>query len=193
MRQALVPLLLLLFPLAAQAGENTSVYTAFDLEKCRVIEAGDEYVYGGTWACDGYGGIDVIQSSVDDRSFSAFGKDGAKHCSFRKTFSPFNTSLSPIEWRLKNGRPFAAIERWSVVSDENGNSVTWLAVNALRETDSCHVHYVSGSYPNANQQARRAADDLAEGFDCENDVPTVDSKVGAPPIEFTACRELPKE
>ncbi len=193
MRRTLAPLFLALGTLAANAEGNTSAYTAFDLEKCRVIEPGDEYVYAGTWACDGYGGVDVIQSSADDRSFAAFGKDGAKHCSFAKTFSPFNTSLSPIEWRLKNGQPFAAIERWSVVSDENGNSVTWLVVNALLERDSCHVHYVSGSYPNANEQARRAADDLAEGFDCENDVPTVDSKVGAPPIEFTACRELPRE
>lgn len=193
MRQALVPLVFLLCPIAADAGGHTSAYTTFDLGKCRVVEPGDEYVYAGTWACDGYGGIDVVQASADDRSFAAFGRNGKNHCAFRKTFGPFNTALSPIEWRLKDGKPVAAIERWSVVSGEYGNSVTWLVVNALRDGESCHVHYVAGSYSNANQQARRAADDLAEGFDCENDVPTSDSKAGQPPIVFSACKDIAKQ
>ena len=96
-----------------------------------------------------------------------------------KTFNPFNTALSPIEWRIANGVPFAAIERWSISDSEGNRAGTWLVVTALRDGQSCHVHYVAGSYPDANEQARRAADDLARGFDCENDVPTSDSKIGA--------------
>ena len=76
MRRTLAPLFLALGTLAANAEGNTSAYTAFDLEKCRVIEPGDEYVYAGTWACDGYGGIDIIQASADDRSYAAFGTNG---------------------------------------------------------------------------------------------------------------------
>ena len=193
MRRTLVPLLLLLGASTANAEGNSSAYTRFELEKCRVIEPGDEYVYAGSWACNGFGGIDIIQSSADDRSYAAFGKEGMTHCAFRKTFSPFNTALSPIEWRLKDGKPIAAIERWNVGSEMDLDAKSWLVVTAIRDTDSCHVHYVAGSYPNANEQARRAADDLAEDFDCENDVPTVDSTVGPPPIDFRSCRELAKE
>ena len=182
-----------LWPLAAPAAELSSAYTKFDLKDCKQAIPADEYVFEGMWVCKGFGGIDIYQSGEDARSYAAFGIDAARHCAFRKTFNPFNTALSPVEWRLKDGKPFAAIERWSVVNDDKGNSVTWLVVNALRANDSCHVHYVSGSYPEANAAARRAADDLAEGFNCETDVPTVDSKAGPPPIEFKACKDMARE
>src|SRR5262249_39033996 len=155
--------------------------------------AADEYVFEGSWLCKGYRGLDIFQSGADGRSYAAFGKHAADHCAARKTFNPFNTALSPIEWRIKNGKPIAAIERWSV-SDGEGHPVgTWLVVTALRDGESCHVHYVAGSYPNANGEARKAADDLAEGFDCENDVPTISSKIGPPPIDLVACRDVEKE
>ena len=64
---------------------------------------------------------------------------------------------------------------------------------ALRDGQSCHVHYVAGSYPDANAQARRAADDLARDFNCDSDVPTSDSNIGPPPIAMIACRELQGE
>ena len=176
----------------AAAAEITSAYTSFDLDTCAVTKKGDEYVYAGTWACPGEAGIDIVQSYGDDRAYVAFGREATKHCAFRKTFSPFNTALSPVEWRMKDGKPFAAIERWSVVTDDNGNSVTWLVVNALRDGDSCHVHYVAGSYPDANAVARIMADD-SENFDCITDTPTVDSKVGAPPIALVSCMELENE
>jgi hypothetical protein len=175
---------------AAGATDITSSVTKFDLAGCKVIEPADEYVHAGTWTCKGYGAVSIIQSSTDDRSYAAFGQNGIKHCAFRKTFSPFNTALSPVEWRIKGGKAFAAIERWSVVKDDRGHSVTWLVVNALRKNDSCHVHYVDGSYPDANGAARRAADKLAPGFDCGNGVPTVDSKIGAPPIDLISCNDL---
>lgn len=193
MKRLAVLSVLCLWPAASLAAEYTSVYTSFDLETCKVLEKGDEFVYAGTWACKGYKGIDVIQASSDDRTYAAFGKNGKTHCAFKKTFNRFNTALSPIEWRLKDGKPIAAIERWSVVNDDEGHSVTWLVVNALRKNNSCHVHYVAGSYPDANADARRAADDLAEDFNCENDAPTVDSKVGEPGIDLSACKDLPAE
>jgi hypothetical protein len=180
-----------LWPAAAGAAEYSSVYTKFDLDTCKVIEKGDEYVYAGTWKCEGYKGMDVVIASSDDRDYAGIGKNAAQTCAFKKTFNRFSTALSPIEWRLKDGKPIAAIERWRVVVDDDGNTVTWLVVNALKENDTCHAHYVAGSYPNANAQARRAADDLAEDFSCENDAPTADSTVGEPGIDLAACRDLP--
>lgn len=188
-----MPLIFCLSGASALAGAAKSFYTPFDLDHCRQIDPGDEYEYEGAWSCTGYKDLDIVISGADARSFAAFGRNGMQHCAFRKTFTPFNTALSPVEWRIRDGKAFAAIERWSVVADENGNSVTWLVVNALRPGNSCHVHYVAGSYPDANAQARRAADDLAQDFDCASDVPTVDSKVGPPPIVLLSCDELARE
>ena len=37
----------------ASAEEITSAYTKFDLQACKLVEKGDEYVYAGTWRCKG--------------------------------------------------------------------------------------------------------------------------------------------
>jgi len=180
-----------LVPSAALAGGNTSTYTAFDIEKtCLQVARGDGMVFAGSWKCAGFGGNDIVVSLDDERSYVGFGPRPTETCAFRKTFGRFNTALSPVEWRLKNGKPFAAIERWRVVTDDDGGSVTWLVVTKLDGKQACHVHYVAGSYPNANEHARRAADDLVPGFDCQQDVPTVDSKVGPPGIDMVSCGEL---
>jgi len=135
----------------------------------------------------------MLVSISDDRSFVGFGRYPARSCAYAKTFFGLNTALSPVEWRLKRGRPIAAIQRWRVVTDENGNTATWLVVTAIKGSDACPVHYIAGSYPNANELARSYADDIAEDFDCEFDVPTVDSKVGPPGVEFVSCREMRQE
>ncbi len=185
---------LCLWPAAALATGYSSTYSKFDLEKtCTLIEKGDEFVYAGTWKCPGLKDLDVVIASSDDRDNVGFGPKGAETCSFKKTFSRFSTALSPIEWRLKDGKPIAAIERWRVVMDDDGNTNTWLVVTALKGGEACPVHYVAGSYPDANAQARRAADDLAEDFNCETGVPTVDSKAGEPGITMMACGELASE
>jgi hypothetical protein len=191
-RAAAVAALCLWPPLAA-ADEISSVYTVFDLKNCTQVEKPDEYVYEGLWRCQGYGGHDIWQGGYDARSVAAFGTGKDNVCALRKTFHPFNTALSPVEWRVRNGRPFAAIERWSVSQGDEQPSVTWLVVSKLEDGNSCHMHYVAGSYPNANEQARRAADDLASGFDCQTGTPTYSSKVGAPPIELKSCMELEPE
>lgn len=180
-----------LVPQAVMAGGNTSVYTSFDLEKtCTRVEKGDDFVFAGTWKCKGYKGHDIAISVSDERTRLGFGPHAPGTCAYLRTFYRFNDALSPIEWRLKDGKPFAAIERWRVVTDDDGHSVTWLVITKLDGRQACSVHYVAGSYPNANEQARRAADELAPGFDCEHDVPTVDSKVGPPGMDMVSCREL---
>jgi hypothetical protein len=190
MRKALWLSSFCLWPLAALAGENPSVYTPFDLEKtCIQVDRGDAMTFAGTWKCAGFKGNDIVVSVDDERSFVGLGPAAKETCSYAKTFSRFNTALSPVEWRIKNGEPFAAIERWRVVADDDGNTVTWLVVTALKGKEACPVHYVAGSYPNANEQARRAADDLATDFDCAHGTPTVDSKVGAEGITFATCTE----
>ncbi|MBG1233520.1 hypothetical protein [Aestuariivirga litoralis] len=179
----------------AQADAVKSVYTKIDLKKCRQTEKADEYVFGGTWACKGLGGYDVFVSSADDRESAAFGKVKGNNCAGLKTFNGFNSVGNTVEWRVKNGKPFAAILRWTVSIDpeDSTKQATWLVVSKLEKGEACHMHYVSGSYPNANAQAQKAADDLAVDFKCETDVPTVDSKVGPPGITMESCSGLARE
>ena len=193
MRPAAAVVMFCLWPGLASAAQYSSVYTAFDLAACRQIEAGDGFMYDGTCACKGDKGIDIVIASADARNFVAFGKDGMKHCAYRQTFTPLNDALSPVEWRLKDGKPIAAIERWRMVVDENGNTATWLVVSALRTGNSCHMHYVAGSFPQANAAARQAADSLAEGFNCETGTATVQSTAAPPPKLFFSCEELAKQ
>ena len=83
--------------------------------------------------------------------------------------------------------------RWRVVTDDDGNTMTWLVVTALRGAEACPYHYIAGSYPNANELARRYADDIEPDYDCAHDVPTVDSKVGVGGIDFVSCAGLKEE
>ena len=179
---------------SAQA-DVKSVYTKIDLKKCKQIEKADEFVFAGTWRCKGFGGYDVFVSSADDRESAAFGKSQANNCSGLKTFNGFNSVGNMVEWRVKDGKPYAAILRWTVSIDpeDSTKQATWLVVNKLGSKDACHMHYVAGSYPNANGQARKAADDLASGFSCETDVPTIDSTIGAPGITMEICSGLARE
>jgi hypothetical protein len=193
MRKALWLCFFWLVPAAAWGDGNTSAYTKFDLEKtCRQVAKPDEYVFAGTWECPGHKGLKILVSDMDERSYVGFGARPAETCAFSRTFDRFNTALSPVEWRLRNGKPFAVIQRWRVTTDEEGGTATWLVVTKLTGNEACPVHYVAGSYPNANAQAREAADDLAAGgdFNCATDIATVDSTVGPPPIAMISCQEV---
>ena len=175
---------------------NTSVFTPFNLEKCKQIEKADEFVFEGSWRCKGIKGYDIFQAGMDARMAAGFGTSADNNCAMSKTFSPFNSALSPIEWRMKGKKPIAAIERWSMIKDPSSGtdeSVTWLVVNKLEKGTSCQMHYVSGSFPNANEAARRAADDRAATFNCETDKPTFDSTIGPPPIALDPCSAVARE
>lgn len=194
MRMALWLSFFCLYPAAAQAGENTSVYTPFDLEKtCLRTEAGDGMAFAGTWRCAGFQGNDIVVSVDDDRSYVGFGPRPKDSCAYARTFARFNEALSPVEWRLRDGKPVAVIQRWRVTTDDAGGTMTWLVVTALRGEEACPYHYIAGSYPKANELARRYADEIEEDFDCGHDVPTVDSRVGAEGIDFVSCAQPPAD
>lgn len=193
MIKALTPLLLCLAGGSALAAGNTSTYTSIDLDSCAIEEPGDEYAFEGSWRCKGIPGYDIVVAGADARSLVGFGSEMANNCSYGTTFSPFNSFGSPVEWRYSGKTPIAAIQRWTVATSENGGTATWLVVSKLADGTSCPVHYVAGSFPMANEAARRAADMLVGEFDCENDTPTYDSKIGAPPIGLEACSAQARE
>jgi hypothetical protein len=179
----------------AYASDVKSVYTQIDLKKCKQTQKPDGQVFEGAWACKGMAGYDVFLTAADSRDMVSFGKAEANNCSGQKTFGSFNSAGATVEWRVKAGKPIAAILRWtvSIDPDDPKKQATWIVLNKLDKGTACQMHYVAGSFPNANDAARKAADEKAGGFNCENDTPTFDSKIGAPNINLESCSAEARE
>jgi hypothetical protein len=151
---------------------NSSAYTDFDLAKCTRVTpetSGEDGESSGIFQCAGYKGVPVYFTEGDLRSFVAFGTGGDTHCAFHQTFSGFNSVGNKIEWRLRKGKPIAAILRWKVSYDPENAEKTkdWLVVSKLANGQSCQMGYVEGGYPKANEKARWLADTAAEVFSCD--------------------------
>jgi len=109
-----------------------------------------------------------------------------------QTFPAFNDVYQgTVEWRLEkqNGKatPFATILRWNVVTPTDSAKATGpikpsgrvLVVTRLGSDGVCHVGYVDAvANPNANELARKIADESARGFKCGKDKRIVLGKVG---------------
>jgi hypothetical protein len=172
--RGLLALFLLLFPTSAFA-DYDSAYSDLDLENkslCKVVtpvEPGDEAMSSPGFECKGYKDYAVSFAEGDLRSFVSFGKQPGDHCAATQTFGGFNTVGKKIEWRLKNGTPIATILRWTVAYDPEDPTKkrSWLVVTKLEDGNSCHMGYVEGGYPQANEKARWLADTGAETFSCK--------------------------
>jgi hypothetical protein len=168
-------LALLLMTTAACAGTD-SAYSDFDLKRCKEVEPAPKPGDGegsAVYECKGYKGQPVTFVEGDLRSFVAFGKDGRNHCAFRQTFSGFNSVGNNVEWRLKDGAPIATILRWSVSYDpeDSTKQKSWLVVTKLEGRNSCHMAYVEGGFPKANDKARAIADTAAADYSCAKSTP----------------------
>jgi hypothetical protein len=170
MKTAMTLALVCLWPTLGFAGEISSAYTTYNLDKCKRISAAEEQS-SGEYICKGYHGNDIYWAEGDLRTSIAYGKNPKNHCSVRQGFAGFNSVDSTVEWRLENGKPFAAIQRWRVSYDpDDAEKVkTWLAVTRLEKGNSCRVALIEGAVPNANEKAREAADKLSRTFNCKTD------------------------
>jgi hypothetical protein len=172
--RTLVFLMCQLSTLSALAA-NDSAYSDLELENkslCKLVtpvEPGDEAMSSGGFECKGYGDYVVSFAEGDLRSFVSFGKDTGDHCAATQTFGGFNSVGKKVEWRLKGGVPIATILRWTVAydPDDSTKEKSWLVVTKLEDGNSCHMGYVEGAYPQANEKARWLADTAAEAFSCK--------------------------
>jgi hypothetical protein len=168
----LLSLSLILFGLVVPASAETisSQYTEYNIDKCKKTfgTPGDEdSIY---FICPGYKSNQVYFAEGDLRTLIAYGKNPSTHCSGQQTFGGFNTATPTIEWRLRDGKPFAAIQRWNVSDfDDSSKIKSWLGVTKLEGINSCRVAIVEGSLKNANIRARQAADTLVADFNCAVD------------------------
>lgn len=155
-------LLTALAPSPPRPAPATSAYTPLDLGRCTVLSQVDEGA-SISWRCPGYGGVPLFVLSGDERWDLDAGVDN-------ETWeSPDEFSAPPrrVEWRLRNGRPFAIIYRLALSGDD-GSVTSVLIVETVGRSGSpgCQIAEIDARVPNANAVARRHADTRASRFRC---------------------------
>jgi hypothetical protein len=129
--------------------------------------------------CRGKAGYVVLVSVGDLRETISVGRnraEAAREPAARAWFGPFSSAAPRLEWRMAGSEPIAIIQRWQLAdqsdADQNGRprDRTLLIVTRLSPGGACHVAYVdAAANPNADELARRAADESARNFICGQD------------------------
>jgi hypothetical protein len=172
-------------PAAAQ--NFSSSYSSTVPRACRVFSDHNGVDDSSTRVCPGPAGLVVLISESDLRETVSVGRNrkaAEAEPAAQTRFGPFNSTTDTIEWRARDGQPFAMIQRWSIAdNDDPGNdgrprSKQMLAVTRLPPGAVCHVGYIDvAANPDANTLARQAADQSARDFKCGTDQPKV---IGVP-------------
>jgi hypothetical protein len=163
----------------ADAQTIGSLYTSAAPKDCRTIGKASELDGSTARVCRGKAGLVVLIAEDDLREVVSVGRNrvaAAKEPAAERWFGPFNSSEHTVEWRMADGKPFAIIQRWHIADgtdlDKQGrpNTKAMLAVTRLPPGPVCHVAYVdAAANPDANDLARKAADELARDFKCGKD------------------------
>lgn len=188
MRAWLALMVLAALGCSAHAGDITSAYTDLDAGKDCVTyaQSGES---DGDWAdlaCAGYRGYPVLIAYDDARESLFYGFPPGDMTPVWESFSGFNSAGPKVEWRVEtNGNvavPFAAIHRRSVSNAEDPDKPSEVLVVAkvgqMDKRDGCTVALVMATgNPDANDQARKIADEKARSFTCGKDTREVVGKV----------------
>lgn len=163
----------------ADAQSLGSTYTFTAPKDCRQIGKPSELDGSTTRVCPGKAGLVVLISEDDLREIVSVGRNrkvAAEQPTAQVWFGPFNSSENTVEWRAAGTKPFAIIQRWHIADgtdlDKQGrpNTKAMLIVTRLPPGPVCHVAYIDATAnSNANELARKAADDSARGFNCDKD------------------------
>lgn len=177
----------------ACAERISSAYTEFRAERDCTSFAGNsaehsEFAY---LACPGYRGYPVLLFAGDLRESLFYGfPPGDLDKVALESFGSFNSTGGTIEWRISTqgavSTPFAAIHRWYVADRiDSSKQIEILVVAKVGQpgaADGCTVGLVLASgKPDANEIARKIADEQARDFACGADQRVV---VGSPMPEF---------
>lgn len=153
----------------AAAPGITSTYTDIDLARCQSLSS-DPESDSASWRCPGYNGIPVFISSGDLRYDVDAGVDNQNF----ETLPPFNENPTRIEWRLRDGNPFAIIFRLRLATNEQTEwsaSALGVATVGTAGKPGCTIAWIDGNVPEANAVAQRIADQRAPGAPCAGGEP----------------------
>lgn len=172
----------------ANAQNLGSSYTSTAPKDCRMIGKPSELDGSTTRVCPGKSGLVVVIAEDDLREVVSVGRNrvaAAREPAAQVWFHPFNSSAHTVEWRAADGKPFAIIQRWHIADngdlDKSGRPTDkpMLAVTRLPPGPVCHVAYVDAqANRDANELARKAADEFARGFQCGKDEVKVIGETG---------------
>lgn len=156
---------------SASAQQIESSYTDLDLDQCTVVSSDD---FGSTWACSGLKGLPVMVSEGDLRMFVSYGLTSTTEKAAQQTLPPFNHLGAKIEWRVSNAegqwKPFATILRFFTARESGEGEGQVLVVTKVKPGETCHVAYIDAlANPEANELARKTADEMAMDFDCTDE------------------------
>jgi hypothetical protein len=181
----------------ANAQTFSSFYTSTAPKDCRVTSAGNGVDGSTIRVCPGKVGLQIVITEDDLRESVSVGRSRAaadKEPAAEASFGPFNSTTNTVEWRAADGKPFAIIQRWHIADnsdqDKDGRPIAkpMLAVTRLPPGAVCHVAYIDvKANPNANELARKAADENARDFRCGKDEVKVIGESGRA-VELTARR-----
>ena len=162
---------------AASAQDFASLYSSTAPRNCKQIDAAKDGEGAWTvWLCPGIGG-NVVRVTEDDlRMTVSIGRNlesAANAPASKHQFAPFNSVHDTLEWRTTKGAPFATIQRWFLSDasnvDKAGKPAQVAMLVVTRLNPACHAAYVDvHANAIANAMARKAADDHARDFDCNN-------------------------
>ena len=158
--------ILLLTPVATvSAQSNRSVYTSLEEKQCRTIKSANSETGDYEARCRGTAGYTLLVSEGDLRqNITVVTPKGAKHSlDLWDVISGGFSSVGPkAEWRISDRKPVALIVRYNASEDpaQPDKKSSYLAVTKITATEICVTDKISPG-PNANEEARRAADSAA--------------------------------
>jgi hypothetical protein len=166
----------------AEALAAGSSYTSIGEKHCRKFDRVmiDGYEFAATRVCEGRGGYKVFVREDDLRDVLTVGKTlklAGNEPAAGDGYEAFNSYDDAVEWRSgANGKPYALIVGWSYADNENKDaegrpkSLRLLVVMRLPPGQVCKVAYIDrAANGNANELARKAADEVAPNFKCGTD------------------------
>ena len=162
---------------AASAQDFASLYSSTAPRNCKQADAAKDGEGAWTiWLCSGVGGYVVRVTEDDLRMTVSTGRDlksAADAPAAKRQFAPFNSAHDTLEWRMTKGAPFATIQRWFLSDasnvDKSGKPAQVAMLIVTRLSPACHVAYVDvHANAIANAMARKATDEHARAFDCNN-------------------------
>lgn len=158
-RSAVVAAVLLL---AGNAWAAESVYTPTKGKTCKKLP---ENHLGGS-RCQGPDGMSFL--ILDDGNVLGvlFGPPGREAVVSGMHWRAVGKLIGDqIEWRMSDGKPYAAIVRAFTV-DENEKPVQRLLVAKVSPASSCQIAAVDAHQKDANERARKIADEQAPKHEC---------------------------
>ncbi|QYU68106.1 hypothetical protein J4558_25215 [Leptolyngbya sp. 15MV] len=146
--------------------DAVSRYTRFDLAACELLREDREEGASADYRCPGLPGVPLLVQEGDGR----FDLDAGIDDGGFQTIMAFNDIAETIEWRTRDGVPFAVIFRYlDRAMMDPGRTVLAVEKIGLPGQPGCRVAQIAGDTPQANERARALADRRVEPFRCGAD------------------------